>query len=92
MKALLDSSVTELVMSSKFVRKNKFKMRRLNYVRNVDNTFNYKGLIEYMVEIELFFKRHKEKMLIDMIGSQKYIRDAMASCQAWFTLGWKSTE
>ena len=46
-------------MSSEFVRKNKFKTRRLErsiYVRNVDSIFNYEGPIEYMVEVELFLR------------------------------------
>lgn len=46
MKALLDSRTTELVMSSKFARKNKFKTRqleRLIYVRNVDGTLTMKN-------------------------------------------------
>jgi len=66
----LDSDATGLVMSLEFARKNKFKMRRLErliYIRNIDGTFNYKGPIEHIVEIELFFKRHKERILIDVI-------------------------
>jgi len=72
---LLDSSTTGLVISSEFTRKNKFKTRRLKrliYVRNVNGTFNYEGPIEHIMEVELFFKRYKEKMLIDVIGSQKW--------------------
>ena len=74
-EALLDSSVTGLVMSSKFTRKNKFKkkkLERLIYVRNMNSTFNYEEPIEYIVEVELFFKRHKKRTLIDMIGGQKW--------------------
>ena len=59
-KALLDSSITRLVMSSKFTRKNKFKKRKLKeliYVRNMNSTFNHERLIEHIVEIELFFIR-----------------------------------
>jgi len=51
--------VIELVISSEFARKNKFRKKKLNrpiYVRNVDNTFNYKEPIEHTVKIELFFK------------------------------------
>lgn len=73
-EALLNNSVTGLVMSSKFARKNKFKKKRLErpiYLRNIDGIFNYKEPIEYMVEVELFFKEHKEKISIDMIESQK---------------------
>ena len=67
--------MTELVISSEFARRNRFKkkkLERLIYIINVDNTFNYKGLIEYTIEVELFFKKHKERMLIDMIGEQKW--------------------
>jgi len=70
----LDSGVVGLVISLEFAKKNKFKKKRLErliYVRNVNSTFNYKGLIEYMVEVELFFNGHKKKMLIDVIGNQK---------------------
>ena len=36
-------------------------------MRNVDGTFNYAGTIIDTVEVELFFKGHKERMLIDVI-------------------------
>ena len=71
---LLDSKMTELVMSSEFTRKNKFREKKLDrpiYVRNVDNTFNYEELIEYIVEVELFYREHKERMEINMIGRQE---------------------
>jgi len=73
-KALSDSRATRLVMSLEFARKNKFKKKKLNrliYMRNVDGTFNYEGLIEYIVEVELFYKRHKERTEIDVIRDQK---------------------
>jgi len=59
-------------MSLEFVRKNKFEMRRLErpiYMRNVDETFNYEG---HIVEVKLFFKGHKERTLINVIGDQKW--------------------
>jgi len=74
-EALLNSSVMGLVMSSEFVRKNKFKKKRLErpiYVRNVDGIFNYEGPIEYTVEVELFYREHKERTEIDIIGEQKW--------------------
>ena len=40
-------------------------------VRNIDGTFNNEGLIEHTVEIELFYKGHKERMEIDVIDEQK---------------------
>ena len=62
-----------LVISSKSVRKNRFKKKRLErpiYVRNIDSIFNHKGLIEHTVEMELFYRGHKERMEIDVIGRQ----------------------
>jgi len=55
-EALLDSRVTGLVMSSEFARKKEFKLKkieRLIYIRNVNRTFNNKGLIEHIVEINI---------------------------------------
>ena len=62
-------------MSKEFVRKHKFKrtkLERLVYVRNVDSMLNYAGPIVDTVEVEIFFKGHKERMSIDMIGGQKW--------------------
>jgi len=71
--ALLDSSTTELVVSSEFVKKNKFKkkLERQIYVRNVNSIFNHKGPMEHIVEVELFYRGHKERTEIDVIGEQK---------------------
>ena len=58
-------------MSLEFARKNKFrgeKLDRLVYMRNIDGIFNYEELIEYTVEVELFYKKRTE---IDIIGGQK---------------------
>ena len=71
---LLDSGATGLVMSEEFARKHRFrrmKLKRPVYVRNVDGTLNYTGPIVDTVEVEIFFKGHKEKMSIDIIGEQK---------------------
>jgi len=62
-------------MSEEFVRKHRFrrtKLERLIYMRNVDRTLNYAEPIVDMVEVEIFFKEHKERLLIDMIGGQKW--------------------
>ena len=74
-EALLYSKTTELVMSEEFARRHKFKrtkLERLVYVRNVDGTLNYVGPIVDTVEVEIFFKGHKERMSIDVIGGQKW--------------------
>jgi len=39
---------------------------------NVDRTLNYAGPIVDTVEVEIFFKRHKERTLINVIGGQKW--------------------
>ena len=63
------------MMSSKFAKKYKFKMKRLNrpiYVRNVDSIFNHEGLIEHIVEVKLFYRGHNERTKIYVIGGQKW--------------------
>ena len=74
-EALLDSGTTGLVMSEKFVRRHKFKRTKLKkpvYVRNVDGMLNYVGPIVNTVEVKIFFKEHKERTLINVIGGQKW--------------------
>jgi len=73
--ALLDSGATGLVMSEEFARKHSFKrikLKRLIYVRNVDSMLNYVEPIRDIVEVEIFFKKYKERMSIDAIGGQKW--------------------
>ena len=74
-EALLDSGATGLVMSEEFTRKNKFRRTKLKkpiYVRNMDGILNYAGPIVDTVEVEIFFKGHKERTSIDVIGGQKW--------------------
>ena len=73
--ALLDSKATGLVISEEFVRKHRFrrmKLERLVYMRNMDGTLNYAGQIVDTVEVEIYFKGHKERMSIDVIEEQKW--------------------
>jgi len=74
-EALLDSGATGLVMSEEFAKRHKFKRTKLErpvYVRNVDSMLNYAGPIVDTVEVEIFFKGHKERTSIDVIGGQKW--------------------
>ena len=74
-EALLDSGATGLVMSLEFARKKGFKLKKLErpmQVRNVDGSFNRKGPIENTVEVNVYYKRHVERMEIDVIGGQKW--------------------
>jgi len=48
-------------MSLEFKKK---KLERPIYVKNMDSIFNHEEQIEYMVEIELFYKEHKKKTKI----------------------------
>ena len=71
---LLDSGATGLVMSKKFVRRYKFKrtkLEKLVYMRNVDGILDYVGLIVDIVKVEIFFKEHIERMLVNVIEDQK---------------------
>ena len=67
----MDNEAIELVISLKFVRKQKFKLKkieRLIYVRNVDGTLNKKGLIKHMIEINIYYQGYRERTEIDVIG------------------------
>ena len=73
-EALLDNRATWLVMSSEFVRKQRFKLqkiKRLIYVRNIDGMFNKEKLIEHTVEVNIYYQGHKKRTEIDVIGGQK---------------------
>ena len=74
-KTLLDSRATGLVMSKEFAKKHRFrrtKLEKLVYMKNVDSMLNYAGPIVDTVEVEIFFKGHKERILRDVIGGQKW--------------------
>ena len=74
-KVLLDSSITGLVMSSKFTRKQGFKLKKIErpiYVRNVDGSFNKKRPIEHTVEINIYYQGHRKRMEINVIRGQKW--------------------
>ena len=73
-EALLDSGATGLVMSSKFARKQEFKLKKLErpiHVRNVDGSLNKEGPIKHMVEVNIYYQGHRERIEIDVIGGQK---------------------
>ena len=74
-EALLDSSTIGLVMSLEFVRKQEFKLKKLDrpmYVIIVNSSLNKEGPIEYMVEVNIYYQGHRERMKIDVIGGQKW--------------------
>jgi len=74
-EVLLDSGTTELVMSSEFARKQRFKLKKLNkpmYVINVDGLLNKERPIKHMVEVNIYYQGHRERTEIDVIGGQKW--------------------
>ena len=74
-EALLDSGVTRLVISSKFAKRQGFKLKKLArpiQVRNMDGFFNKEGSIENIVEVNIYYQGHRERTEIDVIGGQKW--------------------
>ena len=58
METLLDSGTIGLVMSLKFAKKQRFKLKKTErpiYVRNVDRTFNKERLIEDTVKMNTYY-------------------------------------
>ena len=73
-EVLLDSRASGRVMSSEFAKRQGFKLKRLErpiQVRNVNGSFNKEGPIEHTVEVNIYFKGHRERIEIDVIGGQK---------------------
>ena len=57
-EALLDSRTMGLVMSLEFARKQGFKLKKLERpinIRNVDGLLNKEELIEYTVEVNIYY-------------------------------------
>ena len=74
-EALLDSGMTELVMSSEFARKQSFKLKKLERpinMRNVDGLLNKEGPIENKVEVNIYYQGYRERTEINVIRGQKW--------------------
>ena len=41
-------------------------------MRNMNGSFNKKGLIEHIMEVNIHYQEHRKRMVIDMIDSQKW--------------------
>ena len=70
-EVLLDSKITELVMSLEFAKKKGFKLKKIErpiYIRNINEMFNRKGLIEHTVEVNIYYKGYKKRIEIDVIS------------------------
>ena len=74
-EALLDSGAIVLVISLEFAKKQGFKLKKIEnpiYIRNVNGTFNKERPIENIVELNIYYQRHRERTEIDVIEGQKW--------------------
>jgi len=58
-EVLLDSEATRLVMSSEFIQRQRFKLKKIEksiYIRNMDGTFNKERLIENTVKVNIYYQ------------------------------------
>jgi len=47
------------------------KIKRLIYMRNMDSSYNKKGPIEHIIEVNIYYQWHRERIEINIIGWQK---------------------
>ena len=55
-------------------KKAKFKLKKIErpiYIRNVNSFFNKEKPIEYMIEVSIYYKGHRERTETNVIGGQK---------------------
>ena len=74
-EVLLNSGATGLVMSLEFMKKQEFKLKKLERpmnIRNIDGSLNKEGLIEHTVEVNIYYQGHRERTEIDVIRGQKW--------------------
>jgi len=81
-KALLDSGAIGMFVDRKFVKKNRFKIERLERllkVTNMDRSNNNRGDITHEVECNVYCKGHQERMKFDIcnLGRMEVILDML---------------
>ena len=79
-KALLDSRATGIFMDKEFAEEQGFKLVKLDKpveVKNVDETDNNGGRIEYKIKYNMYFKGHIKRIRVDVckLGRTKVILD-----------------
>jgi len=47
------------------------KIEKPIYIRNMNGSFNKEGLIEHIVEVNIYYQRHRERTEIDVIREQE---------------------
>ena len=81
-KALLNSGAMEMFMSRGLAKKGEYKLIKLKQpirVRNVDDTGNSADAITHEVEVNMFYKRHVERVWMDIceLGKTDVILDML---------------
>ena len=74
-EVLLNNSVIGLVMSLEFIRRQELKLKkikRLIYVRNVNDSFNKEKPIKHIVEVNMYYQGYRKKTEINIISEQKW--------------------
>ena len=73
-KALLDSSATEMFMDQKMVVRYRFKLQKLErpiVVRNVNGTNNSVGATTHQVEMNVYYKGHVKRIKINVCNLER---------------------
>jgi len=68
----LDSIIIGWVISLEFIRKQEFKLKKIErpiYIRNVDRFFNKEKPIEHIVEVNIYYQGYRERLKINKISS-----------------------
>ena len=65
---LLNNRAMGLVMSSEFVRKQEFQLKKIDrpiYVRNIDSSFNQERSIKHTVEVNIYYQGYRKRIEIN---------------------------
>jgi len=74
MKALLNSSATEIFMDQKIAVRHGFRLQKLEkpiVVRNVNGTNNSARAIIHQIEMNVYYKDHIEKMKMNVCNLER---------------------
>jgi len=96
-KVLLDSGAMRIFVDKKFMEEHSFKLKRLDWpveVKNVDGTSNSGGNITHELECNVFYKRHHEKLKIDVcnLGRTKIILGILWLAAHNLEINWETGE
>ena len=73
-KALLDSSAMGMFTDKKFIKKNGFKLEKLERlvrIRNMDGTENSRGLVTHEIEVNVHYWGHVERIKLDVYDLER---------------------